>query len=149
MVHTRKLQLADPKLGEEPLPIEILIGGDHYWKVIEDNAPIRISSFVATIPSIFGWILSGNRSGITISSAVVNYINSEQPRLPSDDVFRHFWVLETIGIKENQVEQQRLSNSSWLQWFLPHRGSTKSNFSSGVIPLEIDQGGEDVENSEV
>jgi hypothetical protein len=30
MAQTRKIQLADPREGERDLPIEVLIGGDHY-----------------------------------------------------------------------------------------------------------------------
>ena len=43
LAHARKLGLADP-LGEpENLPIEILIGGDHYWEIVKDTSPIRLS----------------------------------------------------------------------------------------------------------
>lgn len=42
---TRKLRLANPDTSttSADLPIEVLIGGDHYWKVIQDNSPIRFS----------------------------------------------------------------------------------------------------------
>ncbi|KAJ4429280.1 hypothetical protein ANN_26283 [Periplaneta americana] len=41
----RKLELADPKDHTEDMTllIKILIGGGHYWKVVKDSSPIRIS----------------------------------------------------------------------------------------------------------
>ena len=60
LAYTRRLKLADPKTGsQEDIPVEILIGGDHYWKVIKDSSPIRISPSAVLVPSTFGWILSG------------------------------------------------------------------------------------------
>jgi hypothetical protein len=51
----RRLQLADPKTDlHEDLPVEILIGGDSYWKVIKDSSPIPLSESLVLIPSIFG-----------------------------------------------------------------------------------------------
>jgi hypothetical protein len=42
MINTPKLQFAGP--GEQDiLPIEILVGGDNYWKVVTDSTPLRIS----------------------------------------------------------------------------------------------------------
>ena len=40
LAYASKLQLADPKTQpQEDIPVEILIGGDHYWKVVRDNHP--------------------------------------------------------------------------------------------------------------
>jgi hypothetical protein len=50
----RKLQLADPKDDSEDLPIEILIGGDYYWKIVKDTSPIRLSTSVVLLPSKLG-----------------------------------------------------------------------------------------------
>ncbi|KAJ4427073.1 hypothetical protein ANN_24688 [Periplaneta americana] len=98
LAHTRKLQLADPKDHTEDmtLPIEIIIGGDHYWEVVKDSSPIRISPTVVLIPSKFGWILSGNRSGITVGSTI---------------------DLETLGIRENQDQQRTSKDSAILKAF--------------------------------
>jgi hypothetical protein len=49
MTHAHKLQFADP--GEhEDLPIEILVGCDHYWKIVKDGPPLRISPSVVLLP---------------------------------------------------------------------------------------------------
>ena len=111
--HACKLQLAEPKThSQEDVPVEILIGGDHYWKIVMDSPPIRISTSAVLIPTAFGWILSGNRSGTCVNSAVVNFINLEQTFTPSEDDLRRFWDLETIGISANQ--DQSLSADSKL-----------------------------------
>jgi hypothetical protein len=39
MTHAHKVQFVDP--GEqEDLPIEILVGGDHYWKIVNAGPPL-------------------------------------------------------------------------------------------------------------
>jgi hypothetical protein len=102
LVYARKLQLTDPKTNsQEDIPVEILIGGNHYWKVVKDSPPIRISTSAVLLRTTFGWILSGNRSGTHVNSAVVNFINLDQTSTPSDDDLRCFWDLETIGITTN------------------------------------------------
>jgi len=89
----------DPKTHpQEDIPVEILIGGDHYWKVVKDNSPIRLSTSAVLVPTTVGCMLSGNRSGTYVNSAVVNFIHSDQTFTPSDDDLRRFWDLETIGI---------------------------------------------------
>jgi hypothetical protein len=32
--------LADPPGDPENFPIEVLLGGDHYWEIIKDTSPI-------------------------------------------------------------------------------------------------------------
>jgi hypothetical protein len=77
MTHIPKLQLADP--CEEELPIEILVGGDHYWKIVNDSPPWRISPSIVLLPSKLGLILNGNRSGMSVNVAAVNLLNVERP----------------------------------------------------------------------
>jgi hypothetical protein len=81
--------------------VEILIGGDHYWKIVKDNPPIRISTSAVLVPTTFGWILSGNRSGSYVNSAAVNFANLDQTFPHTDDDHRRFWDLETTGISAN------------------------------------------------
>jgi hypothetical protein len=59
---------------------------------------MRIYESLVLIPSIFGWVLSGNRSGARVNSTTVNFVHSDRPYLPPDDELRRFWDLETIGI---------------------------------------------------
>jgi hypothetical protein len=94
----RKLQQADPRTHcQEDIPVEILIGGDHYWRIVKDRTPIRVSEYAVLVPTAFGWILSGNRFGTHVNSAVVNFINSEQSFTPSEYDLRCLWDLEAMG----------------------------------------------------
>jgi len=43
MAQTHKMQLADPREGDRNLPIEVLIGGDNYWRIMQDAPTIRLS----------------------------------------------------------------------------------------------------------
>jgi hypothetical protein len=65
--------LADTKTNPlEELALEILIGGESYWKIVKNTSPISISEFLVLIPSIFDWILSGNRFEARVNSTKVN-----------------------------------------------------------------------------
>ena len=80
-----RMELADPKtVLQEDLPVAFLIGGDSYWKVMKVSPPIRLSGSLVLIPSIFGWVLSGNRSGPRVKSTTVNFLHSDQPDWPPD-----------------------------------------------------------------
>ena len=77
MAQTRKIKLADPREGERDLPIEVLIGGDHYWRIVKNASTIRLSSSLVLLPTKFSWILTGNRTGITANEIMVNHITLE------------------------------------------------------------------------
>ena len=102
--HTHKLQFADPR-EQEDLPIEILIGGEHYWKIVKDSPPLRICLSVVLLPSNLGWILSGNRSGISANVAAVNFLHLENPSPLLETEVKRFWDLETIGITARQDKE--------------------------------------------
>ena len=68
MAQTRKIQLADPREGERNLPIDVLIRGDHYWRIVREASTTRLLPSLALLPTKFGWILPGNRTGITIKN---------------------------------------------------------------------------------
>jgi hypothetical protein len=93
-----KLQFADPN-GQEYLPIEILVGGDHYWKIVKDGPPCRLSPSVVLLPSRLRWILSGNRSGILVNVAAVNYLHLEEPGSLPEAEIKQIWDLETIALQ--------------------------------------------------
>jgi hypothetical protein len=101
----------------ENLPIEILIGGDHYWEIVKDTSLIRLSPSVMLLPSKLGWILSGNCSAVTASSITVNYVNLGQSSLASNDVVRRFWGLETLGITEKQDKSMNARDIALLREF--------------------------------
>ena len=113
MAQTHEIQLADPREGERDLPIEVLIGGDHYWRIVKDASTIRLSSSLVLLPMKFGWILTGNRKGITANHMMVNHITLEH----SDDELRRFWDLETLGITPCQETSLTTEDSRILQEF--------------------------------
>jgi len=113
MAQTRKIQLADPSDEERDLPIEVLIRGDYYWKIVKDASTIHLSSTLVLIPTKFGWILTGNRMGITANQIMVNRITLDH----SDNDLRRFWDLETIGITPRQERALTTRDSQILQEF--------------------------------
>jgi hypothetical protein len=116
MTHVPKLQLADPREQEE-LPIEILVGDNHYWKIVKDSPPWRISTPVALLPSRLGWVLSSNRTGISVKVAAVNLLHIQGlGPLPETEIKR-FWDLDNIGIKARQEESWNTKDSAVLQAF--------------------------------
>jgi len=45
LAYSHKFQLADPKANSKAdIPVEILLGGDYYWKGVKDSPPIDIST---------------------------------------------------------------------------------------------------------
>jgi hypothetical protein len=96
--------------------MEILLG-DHYWKVVKDNPIICISTSAVLVPTMFGWILSRNRSGTHVSSAAVNFVILDQTFTLSDDDLRRFWELEAIGISTNDDRSLRAKDKIFLEEF--------------------------------
>jgi hypothetical protein len=94
MAQTRKMQQAKQREGERDLPIEVLIGGDCFWRIVKDASTIRLSSTLILLPTMFGRILTGSRMGITANQTMVNHIILEH----FENDLRKFWDLETIGI---------------------------------------------------
>ena len=129
--HAHKLQFVDPR-EQEDLPIEILVGGDLYWKIVKDGPPLRISPSVVLLPSNLGWILSGNRSGISASMTAVNFLHLENPGPLPETEIKRFWDLETIGITAHQDKGWDAKESTVLQAF---HDSFKTENSRRVVSL--------------
>jgi hypothetical protein len=129
--HTAKLLFADPRKLED-LPIEILVGGDHYWKIVKDSPPLRIPPSVVLLPSNLGWILSGNRSGICANVAAVNFLHLQRPGPLPETEIKRFWDLETIGITSHQDKGWNTKDSTVLQAF---HDSFKTEDSRRVVSL--------------
>ena len=123
---TRNLRLPDPNDTYQDPPIEVLIGGDHYWKLIKDNPPLRISHSLVLQPSIFGWILSGNRSGISANHVAINNIDLCQDFDLRNSQLRRFWNLEATGITDTDT--------------LPHSAKDNAMLSSFADSLRIENG---------
>jgi len=65
------------------------------------------------LPTKFGWILTGNRKGITANEVMVNHTNL----VHLDNDLGRFWDLETIGITSNQQKPVTAGDSQILQEF--------------------------------
>ena len=131
MTHTPKLQFADPR-EQEDLPIEILVGGEHYWKIVKENPPLRISPSVVLLPSNLGWILSGNWSGISANVAAVNFLYLRSPGPLPETEIKRFCDLETIGITSHQDKGWNTKDSAVFQAF---HDSLKTEDSRRVVSL--------------
>ncbi|GFQ69959.1 uncharacterized protein TNCT_262291 [Trichonephila clavata] len=88
---SKRMKLADPDDSLSSLPIEILIGADLYWNIMHSDAPVKLSDFLALVPSSFGWILSGSRSHATVSfNPIVHSINVDTLTHDLDNMVRNF-----------------------------------------------------------
>jgi hypothetical protein len=112
----RNFILADPKKDGTDLDIELLIGADQYWQIVLPEEPRCISTSLAMIPSRFGWILSGGRSGVTVRDTSVHHV-SLGIQSTSDEAARHLWDLETIGIRETQGRVLSSTDAAILSQF--------------------------------
>jgi hypothetical protein len=107
MTQTHKLQFADP-WEQDDFPMEILIGGDHYWKIVKVSPPWRLSPSVVLLPSKLLWILSGNRSGISVIVASVNLFHIDGPCPISETEIKRFWDLELLELQPTRTNSGTL-----------------------------------------
>ena len=107
--HLRGLELADPVVDESDLEIDILIGSDHYWKVVTGRV-VRGESGPIAIETRLGWILSGPSQ--EVESTVINFaathsshllrVNSVTDHEDLDAGLKKFWDLESLGILKEE-----------------------------------------------
>nr|XP_042912776.1 uncharacterized protein LOC107436914 [Parasteatoda tepidariorum] len=115
--HKKIIRLADPNDTMQERPIEVLIGADFYWTVVNSEIPFRLSETIVLIPSVFGWILSGSRSHTSVAS--LSSVHNISIKLPYtlDDQVRKFWDLDTLGIKVMQDREMSIRSSEILEDF--------------------------------
>ncbi|XP_035204601.1 uncharacterized protein LOC118179538, partial [Stegodyphus dumicola] len=102
----KRLRIADPP-DDSSLPIEILIGGDHYWQIVSTEAPIKLSESFVMVPSVFGWVLSGTRTHTTIAEKTsVHQVCVQVKTDCLNDQVRRFWELDSIGIQDAQKRKR-------------------------------------------
>jgi len=94
MAQIRKINQADRRYEERDLPLRSKLEGTIIERIEKYASKIRLSTSLFLLPTNFGWILTGNRNGITVNEIMVIHINLEN--LGND--LRRFWDLETIGI---------------------------------------------------
>ena len=90
MASLNKIKLTNPQDDcVDALPIEVLIGADYYWKIVTMERPIRVSLSLVLLPTIFGYILSGDRSNTIVNQVSVHYISFTADEISNESV-RHF-----------------------------------------------------------
>ena len=116
--HLTGLDLADAGHAGDNLEIDLLIGSDHYWKLVTGRVLKGVEGPTA-IETQLGWVLSGPAEGLE-ESTIVNFVSvrashvlridhtTEQESL--DVTLRRFWELESLGIlKEDHPVQEKFS----------------------------------------
>ena len=136
--HLAPLNLADLDDSPTDLGIDILIGSDHYWKIVTGDV-VRGESGPTAVGTIFRWVLSGPTCGPDRCTSAVNVITAHTLKIDSQDVkaddemdvtLQQFWDLESFGVKsdegstlENFDESISFKDSRYqvcLPWKEPH-----------------------------
>ena len=113
--HLTYIELADNFTDHEASSIDVLIGSNYYWSVVNGELRKGESGPVA-MNSIFGWLLSGpvdslsntstlaNHAHVIITDAVNGTSSDNQDDLLSRTLKR-FWDTEAIGIHSSQTNE--------------------------------------------
>ena len=104
------LDLSD--VGDGSQDIDLLIGADYYWTVIEGETKKCNADGLTAINSKLGWILSGpcitNEKKAKEDKVMVSHVMSVQVDLEAagsqklERLVENFWNLDTMGIKEDE-----------------------------------------------
>jgi hypothetical protein len=93
---TRGIPLADS--CENNVSVEILIGADVFWQVVDSAGVERIDDSISCVPTLFGFALQGAQGcskSVFASTVASNFCGA------STDV-QMLWDLEALGINEKQ-----------------------------------------------
>ncbi|XP_063435728.1 uncharacterized protein LOC134716648 [Mytilus trossulus] len=131
--HLRGLKLANSVHSGERFEIDLLIGADYYWEIIEDKI-IRGKGPTA-VQSKIGYLLSGptigNISQHSRSTVLLNVISSHQ--LEETEIEK-FWTLESIGI--NTCENKE--NNNYLQTYQNTAIDYENGKYTAKLPWKVD-----------
>ena len=108
-----KLDLADNPCGAEQIEVDMLIGSDHYWKLVTGKV-ISKGEGPTAVHTKLGWVLSGPIEGLSLQSTSCNllsthalmvddYVQEESDRI-LDRTLKSFWDLESFGIQEGEAD---------------------------------------------
>ncbi|XP_037508931.1 uncharacterized protein LOC119385594 [Rhipicephalus sanguineus] len=141
MMHHRNLTFADEVQGDQPQDstISVLIGSDHYWKVVTGRVE-RFTDNLYAVETIFGWVIQGMCANVYHPSTPRN-ISATALFLACSDDWRsevrrgdpsEMWRLDAIGINDGQEDD--VSKHPALIHF---RSAVHKNAGCYVIPLMI------------
>lgn len=96
LINSRGLDLAD--CCEMDMGIEVLIGADVFWQIVESSSYQKIDQAITCVPTIFGFALQGSQEVGDLS--VKRAVSSNFCAAASD--IKVLWELESLGIKEKE-----------------------------------------------
>ena len=108
--HLISLGIADSADSSSRLPVDILIGCDHYWELVTGGV-CRSENGPTAIHTKLGWVLSGptptHDVGVHSSTCVVTTHTLQVDSQLADSTqlteqLRSFWELESLGIHEEE-----------------------------------------------
>ena len=110
--HLKNLKLSETYDSDEPLPVDVIIGADHYHLFVTGNRKVGKLNEPVAVDTVLGWTLHGpflsprsNSKTPIIDS--VNFCESSHMSPVSNDIER-LWNLDGIGIPSD-------SEKSWVQ----------------------------------
>jgi hypothetical protein len=132
--HLKGLTFAHPITNEHTFDIDLLIGADHYWNVVEDE--IIKGSGPTAAKSKIGYLLSGpiplTNQTSALNTAILNIMTASKD---DEFEFRRFWELESIGIQPRQKDD----TSDFLQQYQDTSISLKGGKYHAKLPWKPDQ----------
>ena len=108
--HISGLDLADSGDVTDELGIDILVGSDHYWRLVTGRVSKGPHGPTA-IETRLGWVLSGPVEGMAQEDTAINFVvthSTHSLRVDTTDPeslesgLRRFWELESLGILKNE-----------------------------------------------
>ena len=104
--------LSDDYEVDRHIKVEILIGLDYLWDLIDPMTTVKHESLIAQY-SVFGWVLSGsfasqNKSVSNVQMCCINISNDE---------LKKFWSLEMIGINASTETMPSIEHSAIVKKF--------------------------------
>ena len=116
--HLQGLPLADYSRGDEELEVDIMIGEDYFWSVVQNNTVRGEVHDPVAIRTRLGYVLSGPvnvaNSGQSHPSVNMSHVMKtectvvEEDLSSIDDSFKNelskFWDYDTLGVKEREDE---------------------------------------------
>ena len=110
--HLSSLELADASDGNRPMEVDLLIGSDHYWRLMTGEIRRGEDGSVALLIR-FGWIISGPMAATSREISAVNLITTHTLRVDVepdslkklDECINFFWSLGISGEEDPLLEE--------------------------------------------
>ncbi|XP_037778187.1 uncharacterized protein LOC119574962 [Penaeus monodon] len=138
-------QLADDYKNNNHLSIDILVGLDAYWGLMDPEIkPYQKNGLVAQ-RSVFGWVLSGswmNSTNKPLESTQMLCIGNV-----TDSDLREFWSLESVGITQKETVTCPFTSDPVLQQFCGNVKFDGGRYEVG-LPWKSDDCKKNLRNNE-